>query len=76
MTDQPPVTIPSFGFARGAVVRQGDGPNMIVVRSYGEHTACVFCAGDKSGTLHLKEFESRSLRLILPAVTPLDEVGE
>ena len=73
MTD--PVKIPSYGFARGAVVRQGDGPNMIVVRCFGERTACVFCESDKDGGLRLKEFSTRDLEQILPARTPRDVPG-
>lgn len=73
MTD--PIKIPSLGFSRGAVVRQGDGPNMIVVRGFRDRTACVFCAGDHDGTLRLLEFDTNSLRQMLPAATPMDEDG-
>lgn len=60
--------IPSFGFARGAVVRlHRGGPNMIVVRGLASTTACVFCDGDAGATLRMLEFQTADLRQVLPS---------
>lgn len=71
-----PSAIPSFGFARGAVVRQEDGgPNMIVVRGLGATTAVILVEADESGHLRLREVPTASLRQVLPAQTPADSGG-
>ncbi len=63
--------IPSFGFARGAVVRpRGGGPNMLVVRGIGDRTAVVVCESDEGGTLRLRDLETSALELVLSAATP------
>lgn len=63
-----PERIPSFGFARGAVVRAtGGGPNMLVVRGLGETTAVILCEGDEGGTLRLREYQTADLEQLLPS---------
>ncbi len=63
--------IPSFGFARGAVVRHRENDNhMIVVRGLGERTVCVFCAGDAGGQLRMLEFKTCDLIQELPSGVP------
>lgn len=67
--------IPSFGFARGAIVRKkGGGPNMLVVRGCDDRTVVVVCEGDRDGTLRLRDPLSNTLELVVPAATP--ENGE
>lgn len=65
--------IPSFGFARGAVVRQQlGGPNMLVVRGLGEATVVVVIEGDAGGQVRLRELPTASLHQVLAAQTPED----
>lgn len=65
------VILPSFGFARGAVVRRkGGGPNMLVVRGFVEVTAVVVVEGDADGNLRLREIATAELEQLLPAETP------
>ena len=59
------IRIPSFGFARGSVVRRNDGPNMIVVRSLGDRTVVVGCEADKDGTLRLRDYLTAELTQVL-----------
>ena len=68
--------IPSFGFSRGAVVRQGaDGPNMLVVRGLEEKTAVIVIEGDDDGTVRLREVWTASLTQLLAASTsPIDHI--
>lgn len=48
--------IPTFGFARGAIVRcVSGGPNMLVVRDLMDTVCVVRCEGDEAGTLRLRE---------------------
>jgi len=69
MTDV--VTLPTIGFARGSVVRnRDDGPNMLVVRSYGERTVVVVITHDDAGNVRMTDIATSTLRLILPAQTP------
>lgn len=64
-------TIPSFGFARGSIVRaKGGGPNMLVVRGLGDRTAVVVCESDDAGSLRLRDLETVTLDLVLPPATP------
>ena len=66
------VTIPSFGFARGSVVRlRSDHPdapsmNMLVVRGLGETTAVIRVESDEAGTLRLREVPTKDLIQVLP----------
>jgi len=71
-----PERIPTFGFVRGAVVRQSaDGPNMLVVRGLGETTAVIVIEGDESGMVRLRAVLTASLTQVLPASTgPVDHV--
>lgn len=57
MSETPAVTaIPSFGFARGAIVRRPEGgPNMLVVRDLADTVCVVRCEGDEGGTLRFRE---------------------
>lgn len=67
------VTIGSYGFIRGAIVRhKGIGPNMLVVRGLGPTTAVIVCEGDAGGTLRVREYETRELKQVLPASDYLD----
>lgn len=60
--------IPSFGFARGTVVREAsDGPNMLVVRGLGETTAVIVIEGDDGGQVRLRERPTAVLRQVLAA---------
>jgi len=62
---------PRGGFERGAVVRLvAGGPNMLVLRSGAEETACAFCAGPGDEKLRFRSFATRLLALALPAVSP------
>lgn len=65
--------IPSFGFARGAVVRRHDGgPNMLVVRGFLDVTVVVVVEGDRDGQLRLREVATSDLVELLPTATPRD----
>lgn len=58
--------IPTFGFARGAIVRKTDGgPNMLVVRDLAETVCVVRCEGDEAGTLRLREEPKHDLVQVL-----------
>jgi hypothetical protein len=60
--------IPSFGFARGAVVREAtNGPNMLVVRGLGETTVVIVIEGDEGGKVRLRERPTAALRQVLAA---------
>jgi hypothetical protein len=60
------VTIPSRGFARGAIVhRRGSTRNMLVVRGLGETTACIVIESDTSGSVRLREFPTSDLTEVL-----------
>ena len=63
-----PITIPSFGFARGAVVSHllGKG-NLLVVRQMEKTTVVVAIEGDEGGTLRLREYPTSSLFQKLPS---------
>ncbi len=71
VSDQP-VRLPTFGFARGAIVRHNGGPNMLVVRQLDRNVVCVLCEGDAGGTLRLREFPSDECEQIVATNTPLD----
>lgn len=63
--------IPSFGFARGAVVRAiGGGPNMLVVRGLEDRTVVVVCESDDGGSLRLRDPKTTTLELVAQAATP------
>ncbi|OJU12739.1 MAG: hypothetical protein BGN85_08720 [Alphaproteobacteria bacterium 64-11] len=63
--------IPSFGFARGAIVGRIDGgPNMLVVRQTGERTLVVTCEGNRDGTLRLRDVATAELEQRLSSHTP------
>ena len=65
------ISIPSLGFARGAIVKKkAGGPNMLVVRGLGDRTAVVVCESDEAGTLRLRDLATDDLRLVLDAETP------
>lgn len=65
------VKIPSFGFARGAIVRaKGGGPNMLVVRGLEDRTVVVVCESDEDGTLRLRDPKTETLELVVHAATP------
>lgn len=65
-----PVRIPSFGFARGAIVhRRGSSRNMLVVRGLGETTACIVIESDQSGAVRLREFPTADLTEVLASGT-------
>lgn len=58
--------IPTFGFARGAIVRRtSGGPNMLVVRDLAETVCVVRCEGDEAGTLRLREEPKHDLVQVL-----------
>lgn len=58
--------IPSYGFARGAVVRHCDSNrNMLVVRGLGTTTVVVVVEDDEAGSLRLREIETAKLRQVL-----------
>ena len=58
--------IPSFGFVRGAVVREtADGPNMLVVRGLGDRTVVVVCEADEGGNLRLRDRKTSDLHQVL-----------
>ena len=58
--------IPTFGFARGAIVRKtSGGPNMLVVRDLAETVCVVRCEGDEAGTLRLREEPKHDLVQVL-----------
>jgi len=64
-------TIPSFGFARGAIVRaKAGGPNMLVVRGLEDRTVVVVCESDDGGSLRLRDPKTETLELVVPAATP------
>ena len=76
-----PVTIPSFGFTRGVIVRFREGakpfdncrrepfsllsPNMLVVRGLGERTAVINIEGDAGGTMCLREVATADVVQVL-----------
>ncbi len=63
--------IPSFGFARGAIVRkEPDGPNMLVVRGLGERTVVVVCEHDDGGGLRLRDYATNDLHQVLATQMP------
>lgn len=63
--------IPTFGFARGAVVRTApDGPNMLVVRGLGDRTAVIVIEGDAGGQVRLRDVATADLFQVLEAQTP------
>lgn len=67
--------IPSFGFARGAIVRRKDSDrNMIVVRGLDTTTACVVVEGDAAGTLRLREYATDELVQMRVDEGPLDAI--
>lgn len=72
MSDLPTIPrIPSFGFARGSVVRAiGGGPNMLVVRGLEDRTVVVVCESDDSGSLRLRDPKTDTLELVVQAATP------
>lgn len=48
--------IPTFGYARGAIVRHASGgPNMLVVRDLLDVVCVIRCEGDAGGTLRLRD---------------------
>jgi hypothetical protein len=60
--------IPSFGFARGTVVREAtDGPNMLVVRGLGKTTVVIVIEGDEGGKVRMRERPTAALRQVLAA---------
>ena len=60
--------IPLFGFARGAVVTHVEvGGNWLVLRSLETTTAVLTIEGEEGGAVHLREYPTRSLRLLLAA---------
>ena len=62
------VAIPSFGFARGAVVTHVEGGgNLLVVRQLNATTAVVSIEGDDGGTIRLREYPTSSLYQIFPS---------
>jgi hypothetical protein len=64
------VTIPSRGFARGAVVhRQGSTRNMLVVRGFGDITVVVVIESDTDGNLRLREVPTAELTEVLRSGT-------
>ena len=63
-------TIPTLGFARGAIVRRNNGPNMLVVRCRKDRTVVIVCEGDADGTLRLREYPSKDLTQVLESRTP------
>ncbi|MFC3628262.1 hypothetical protein ACFOM8_02250 [Paracoccus angustae] len=64
-------TIPTLGFARGAIVRaRGGGPNMLAVRGLDDRTVVVVCESDEGGSLRLRDPETSTLEQVLPATTP------
>lgn len=64
-------TIPTLGFARGAVVRSAqDGPNMLVVRGLGDTTAVIVIEGDDGGQVRLRDVPTAGLFQVLEAQTP------
>lgn len=64
--------IPTFGFARGAVVRSSpSGPNMLVVRGLGDRTAVIVIEGDTGGQVRLRDVPTAGLFEVLAAQTPL-----
>lgn len=68
--------IPSFGFARGAVVRlRAGGPNMLVVRGFDRVTVVIAIMADAAGSVRLFEVATDDLELILEQgpVTPAAE---
>ena len=63
-----PRAIPSFGFTRGAIVREHpDGPNMLVVRGLGETTVVLVIEADDSGKVRLRERPTSTLHQVLAA---------
>lgn len=66
MADGVVAVIPSFGFARGAIVtfKAGD-PNMLVVWGLEVTTVVVVCEGDDAGQLRLREYETCTLKQVL-----------
>lgn len=65
------VTIPTIGFARGAVVRSADdGPNMLVVRGMGERTVVIVIEADEGGHVRLRDLPTAMLHQVLEAQTP------
>ena len=64
-------TIPTIGFARGAVVRAtDDGPNMLVVRGMGDRTVVIVIEADGGGNVRLRDLPTGMLHLVLKAQTP------
>ncbi len=64
-------TIPTLGFARGAVVRtKGGGPNMLVVRGMGARTVVVVVEGDADGQISLRDIQTETLEQALATATP------
>lgn len=64
-------TIPTIGFARGAVVRAADdGPNMLVVRGMGDRTVVIVIEADDGGNVRLRDLPTARLHLVLKAQTP------
>ena len=67
-------TIPTLGFARGAIVRKkGGGPNMLVVRGIDDRTVVVVVEGDGGGQLRLRDLKTETLEQIVASATPLDQ---
>lgn len=68
-----PQSIPTFGFARGAIVRdKAGGPNMLVVRGMEDRTVVVVCEGDTGGTLRVRDPRTETLEQVLPSQTPAE----
>jgi hypothetical protein len=64
------MTIPSLGFARGAVVRRAGCPwNMLVVRGLGDRTAVIVIESDDSGNVRLRDVPTAELTEVLPSGT-------
>lgn len=67
-------TIPTLGFARGAIVRkEHDGPNMLVVRCLERVTVVVVIEGDEGGKVRLRDYPTETLHQVLEAQTPTDD---
>jgi uncharacterized protein YodC (DUF2158 family) len=63
---------PAIGFARGSIVRaKSGGPNMLVIRGYGDRTVVVVCEADGDGHVRLRDVATETLQMILPSQTPL-----
>lgn len=58
--------LPTYGFARGAVVRKfGQGPNMLVVRQLEDTTCVIIIEGDEGGKVRMREVQTHDMELAL-----------